>query len=783
MNRFTILSLLFLSLSAALVRAETGASLAGNVKDPQGRPVSGTTLTLFSRSGAAGASTTSDSSGAYRFQGLPEGDYLLRADAEGFAPFLAASIHLGAGSAEQRDIALSIAGVHEQVVVTASSTPQAPEQVSKPVTVIDQSEADLRDASALSDVVDLAPGVRVQQLGGAGAFTTIQIRGLRDQDTAVLVDGMRLRDASATQADASGLIEDLLFTDASRVEVMNGAGSTLYGTNAVGGVINVITDEGGGRTRGSVLLEGGSLGTFRGRAQLSGGFLHDRVEYSLGLADTDVTSGVGGDAPFRDVSTQGRVTFHLSPSIRLTARLFGADSFGKVRGEPDIIGNPSGLGIINATGATLVPAPDDPDSTRAARFVTAALILNGQVSPALDYSLSYQLVSNSRRYGNGPAGVDFQPAGSTRSLYDGRIQTVDAQAHYRFGFNLLTGGYEFERENYANDNTDSSSPVAASGANVTQLSQAVFVQDQAQFLSGRLQISGSFRAQFSALEAPAFSPLASAPYAGTSFPSPAHAYTGDGSAAYYLRRSGTKVRAHLGRGYRAPSSFERFGAGYDPVFGYTVYGDPRLRPERSTSLDGGFDQTVFNGRLKVSATYFYTWLNDVINFDTSGLIDFTTDPWGRFIGYLNARGGISRGVELSASAAPTRSLKVTSAYTYVNAIERTPIVGNVLQTFVVPRNQFSILATEQVTSRVLLTMDTLDSSNYLAPIYGTTVTQTYRFGGLHKVNLGASYRIPLKEFHSVRIFVRASNIFNQTYLENGFPTAGRTALGGLQYEF
>src|SRR6201999_759712 len=118
------------------------------------------------------------------------------------------------------------------------------------------------------------------------------------EDTAVLVDGLRLRDASATQADASGLIEDLLFTDASRVEVLRGSGSSLYGTNAIGGVVNVITDEGGGRTRGSVLLEGGSLGTFRGRVQLSGGFLRDRIEYSLGLADTDVTSGVGGAGPF-----------------------------------------------------------------------------------------------------------------------------------------------------------------------------------------------------------------------------------------------------------------------------------------------------------------------------------------------------------------------------------------------------------------------------------------------------------------------------------------------------
>jgi outer membrane receptor protein involved in Fe transport len=110
-------------------------------------------------------------------------------------------------------------------------------------------------------------------------------------------------------------------------------------------------------------------------------------------------------------------------------------------------------------------------------------------------------------------------------------------------------------------------------------------------------------------------------------------------------------------------------------------------------------------------------------------------------------------------------------------------VGNVLQTFVVPHNQFSVVLTEQATSRLLLTFDTIDSSSYLAPIYGDYVTQTFRFGGLHKVNAGASYRIPLKEYHALRLFVRASNIFNQTYFENGFPTAGRTALGGMQYEF
>ena len=799
---------LFLSLTipGAVVSAESGASITGTVKDPQGQPVPGTTLTLFSRTGSAGSATTSDSSGAYRFEGLPEGDYLLRAAAPGFALFLAEDIHLRAGAVQTREVALQLAGVREQVVVTASSTPQVPEHVSKAITVIDQTDADARDAAALSDVVALTPGVRVEQLGGPGAFTTIRIRGLRAQDAAVLVDGLRLRDASATQADASGFIEDLLFADANRVEVMRGSGSSLYGTNAIGGVINVITNEGGGRTRGSLLVEGGSLGAFRGRAQLSGGFRNDRIQYSLGVAETDVTSGVGGDAPFRDTSMQSRVTFHLSPSIRLTARLYAADSFGKIPGEPVMLGAPSGLGIINAiplspalanlfqngtplsqlnTGnATFIPAPDNPDATRAARFVSAALILNGQASPALDYSLSYQLFSSARRYGDGPAGVGYQPDGSTRSVYDGRIHTADAQIHYRLGrFHLLSGGYEFESEKYANDNTDQSNSAAASGVNVTQLSHTVFVQDQVQLFGDRLQISGAFRAQFFTLDSPAFVPLASAPYQGIAFPSPTPAYTGDSSVAYFFRKTGTKMRAHVGRGYRAPSLFERFGAGFDPVYGYSVYGDPLLKPEHSISFDAGVDQTFFKGRLKTSASYFYTGLQNVIIFDTSGLIDPAKDPFGRFIGYLNTQGGISRGFETSAAVAPTRSLKVTTGFTYVNAIERTPIVGDVLQTFAVPRNQFSLLVTEQPTSRLLLSFDTLASSSYLAPVYGDVSTQTYRFNGIHKVNVGASYRIPIKEYRAIRFFVRADNFFNQTYFESGFLTPGRTASGGLQFEF
>jgi len=786
--------------------ADSGLSLSGTVRDPQAAPVPGATVTLYSETGNASWNSTSDSTGTWRFDRLPAGQYLLRVEARGFATLVYAAFELKSANTLPMEISLELAAVRDEVVVTASNAPQTAQEVSRGTTVIERAETDSRDSLSLGDAIDLAPSVRVQQLGGPGAFTTFQIHGLRTEDTAVLVDGLRFRDASATQADASGLLEDLLVTDVDRIEVMRGSGSPLYGTNAIGGVVNVITDPGGGRTRGSLLVEGGSLGAMRARAEMAGGWHHDAMEYSLGVTQVYVANGVGGDQPFRDTNAQGRITFHLSPTLQLTARVYAGNSFGKLTSGPDVVGNPSGLGVLpaipispttlslyeqgvplaqmNTGDATFIPSPDDPDYTRAARYLTGALILTGQPSTGLDYSVSYQIVANSRRYGDGPAGVGFQPVGNTRSLYDGRIQTVNVHAAYRLGAHqVVSGGYEFETETYANDNTDSSDAAAANSTNATQLSHAVFVQDQLKLFSGRLEIGGGFRAQFFSLDTPLFLPAASAPYQGISFGAPPPAYTGDGSFAYFLRGTDTKLRAHVGRGYRAPSLFERFGTGYDPVFGYSVYGDPLLKPEHSIEGDAGIDQSFWRGRAKASAAYFYTSLQNVINFDTSGLINPATDPFGRYIGYINVQGGISRGVELSAAVSPVRSLSISSAYTFINAIERTPIVGNVLETFVIPRNQFSILATERATSRLLMTFDTRVSGSYLAPIYGETVTQVYRFDGIHRVNLGVSYRLPLREYRAVRFFARGENLLGQTYFESGFPTPGRTARAGMQVEF
>ena len=129
--------------------------------------------------------------------------------------------------------------------------------------MIDAEEITARNAVTLADVVRLTPGVQVRDAGGPGQIGTLRIRGLRSDAAAVLVDGVRLRDAASTQGDITGFFSNLGVVDFDRVEVLRGSASSLYGTNAVGGAINIVTREGGPQ-RSEGQLEFGSLGHSRG---------------------------------------------------------------------------------------------------------------------------------------------------------------------------------------------------------------------------------------------------------------------------------------------------------------------------------------------------------------------------------------------------------------------------------------------------------------------------------------------------------------------------------------
>lgn len=793
----------FVTVSA--VFPATKASISGKVLDPQGGAVAAAAVTLFSSTSDEQWNAQADEKGGYQFGKLSAGDYLLEVHAHGFSAYRVENVHLGVGQDLELNLPLSIGTVQEEVSVTASSTPQTVDEIAKALTVVDDLAIQQRQDYSLLDAIRLTPGVRTEQLGGPGSFSEILIRGLRPEDTAVLVDGMRLRDASGTQADASGLLQDFLIPDVSRIEILRGSGSSLYGTDAIGGVVNVITGQGGGLTHGSVELEGGSLGLFRGSALVAGGFKNDRVQYSLGLMDLNVSDGVGDYNPARIWSLQGTISYRLTPTLQLIARFLGSTSFSKVNTSPQAITDyPAGtlpaipltgtaltqfnagvpLANINTGSATYVPSVNDPDSSRDGRFETGALTLLGQPTQRLGYTIDYQIVNSTRRYGNGPAGPGYQPDSNTVSDYNGRIQTLNARANYEPGkYSLITFAYEFENENYNSLSSDTSSAADTSFVNVTQTSNTAFIQDQARFFDDRLYVAAAFRSQFFELQQPTFAPASQAPYQNVQFSAPPAAYTGDGSVAYTFRETGTKIRAHVGRGYRAPALYERFGAGYDPFFGYSAYGDPDLKPEQSIAVDTGIDQSLLNNKLRLSATYFYTHLQQVITFDTSGLINPLTDPFGRSIGYLNTTGGFARGVEFNASWAVKTAFTVSGSYTYTDAREETPLVPNVYRTFNTPQNQFSTFVVQRIGQKIFVDFALNAADSYLGQVYSSFSSGAFQFPGYKRGDLGFSYRIPLKEAHSLRLFAKAENIFDRVYYESGFLTPGVTARGGIQFEF
>jgi vitamin B12 transporter len=778
----------------------TAADVSVRVVDPRHGPIAAATISLISRNGVGNRNLTTDTSGVCRFQGIAAGQYLIQGEAPGFDPSKPQLVDLQAGEVRELDLSLGVAQVLSSVTVTASGTPQSTDEASKAVSVVDGETIDLRADKSLGEALLDIPGLRVQQLGGPGSTMYFKVRGLRNTDTAVLVDGLRLRDAAGTQADASGVLQDLVITNTSQVEVLRGSGSSLYGTDATGGVVNIITDPGGGSTRGSVSVDGGSLGSVRGMAHLAGGFDNDRADYSAGITHWNVMSGVDGDSPARNTSGQGQITYRLSRIATISARIYAGDSFSFVRLTPRSVGTLPAIGVIDAVpvslseehryesgtplsqlalgGATFMPAADNSDSTRAGRFLTGALRFTLRPSDRFGFTAQYQDLSTTRDYGDGPAGPGSQPSGSSLSDYLGKIQTANG----RFDASLdkyehIDAGYEFENENFQNRLLP---PGSASDffTSVTQRSNAFFVQDQLHFLDGRLQFAGAYRVQSFTLDQPEFQPVAGAPFTGKTLSAPPVAQTGDAAGAYTFRQSGTKFRAHAGRSYRAPSLFERFGV-YFSGTSYTLYGDPGLRPDRSSSIDSGIDQMLWNTRIRLSGTYFYTRLNEVIIFDTSGAINAATDPLGRNGGYRNTQGGIARGAEFSASLAATRTLQITGAYTYTDSRQRTPLVPGVWRTYEIPEHQYSITATQRFSARLTGFFLFTGSSDYLVSISG----RAFQFSGPARGQIGLSYRRPLSEFRAIRFYGKADNLFNQTYFENGFRTPGFTMTGGTQFEF
>ena len=814
MKRCVFLLVCAVGLGASVPAVAQESVLVGRVTDAQGAAVPDADVRVAREDATVTRITATGPAGDYRVEMMPSGVHIVEIAKPGFRK-RAEVVTMGSGSATL-NIELEVAGIDDTVVVTAVGLPQVTQETSKAITIIEAADIQARNQNALIDIVRFTPGVQVRSSGGPGQASSMRIRGLRTDAAAILIDGMRFRDASTIQADATSFLSTLNFIAADRVEVLRGSGSSLYGTNAVGGVVNIVTSPGGGPVRGEGQIEGGSLGHVRARGVVNGGALANRLRYSAGLLQFNLLEGLDGNDANRSTGVHGLAHYDVTPTANVMLRVLGSNDRVQTNTSPTTSGVPavnipqeiivdaravsperieaSNRGLPLVVGAaTYIPGRDDPDSQRTSAFHATALRFRHSRWSAVSWQASYQRVQTRRTFTNGALGVGFQPAAESFSYIVGAIDTIDARGFMAPAPWLnLTAGYEFEREQFHDrqDNTFPGSARTQTETHIGQKAHAGFASAQFALIDRRLQLAVSGRAQGYSLSNPRLAAAGTtSPYDGVSVVSPPRAVTGDVSAAYFLPSSETKIRVHGGNAFRAPAMYERFGGGFsaDPVTGivaFTAYGDPRLEPDRYRTIDAGVDQYLFRNRVVVSATAFHNEVTSLTAFNSSGGIRPETDPYRRTQGYLNSSGGFSRGLEIGIDARPTSSLRLSGGYTYTRSETTQDIT--VPGFFLVP-GVFGHMATFVVTNRwgerVDTTFDVFHGSKTFGSFFAAGRPRAFRYPGFTKAAVVAGYRVLNASRAPVRVYVQVDNLLNQTYYESGWRNLGRTVVAGLSVGF
>ena len=759
------------TLFGQFVAAQSTNSVAGHVTDERNASISGAEVRLIPRTGATVVAAT-NATGNFTFTNVLPGDYALEIKASGFASVVL-PIMIARDQSVTKDVTLSVEAVNETVTVTPSGTTQRADETSKAITVLDNRTIETKREIGLSESLRGVPGVRVQQQGSPGNLTSVRLRGQRTFDTAVLLDGLRVRDASDINGAMVPFWPDLVANDLDRVEILRGSGSSIYGTNAIGGVINLVPATTGGDRHFEFGFDGGSLALFRERLKGSGG-IGSRAGFSFGLSREDVRRGVDGQDEYGNTAGSGRLQISPTRSSTLSATFYGTTSNARINDSPFALPAAFTRGLYPEAieGETFHGDVNNPAEGRRNRLLVGAVRFNQQVSTNISFSLAYQHVGSRRRNYNGPQ-IDpqfaqFYPFGDFAfvAVNNGATDTLDARTNIQFGsHNLATVGFEYERESIFQSSLPSFSPF--NNTLDRQRTVALFGQDQIFALDNRLQISLGVRGQWfkvSAADRPGF----------LNSINPENSITGDGSIAYFVRSTGTKLRAHVGNGFRAPSLYERFGAATFPQIGFVRFGDPTLRPELSISVDGGFDQLIKNDRARFGASYFYTRLQRVIGFPSV----FAVDPLGE-----NRPGGLSRGVETYVEAAPFRGADWRASYTFTNSDRF--VAGRGLQPeYVIPKHLLDLTINQRYRA-VVLSFDLNHTGSYLAPIFENDFpfrTAELTFPGYTKADLFVSYKRQTSERVTFTFFGGADNLFDVKYFENGFRAPGFMARGGVTLE-
>ena len=592
-----------------------------------------------------------------------------------------------------------------ETVVTADRTPVPVEQVSASVTVITAAEIERRQYRTLNDALRAVPGTTVVQSGGPGKITSVFLRGTNANHTLVLVDGVRVGDPS--QVNGAPNFAHFLLDNVDRIEVVRGPMSSLYGSDAIGGVINLITKKGSGPLKATAFAELGSFSTFNTGGGVQGA--EGRFNYNLAMMATTTngfsavpsrfTVGIKNeDDGYWNASFNGRFGFDISDNFQLS--LFSR--FGWSRTEYDAF------------------LSEDPNLRERTRQVSQRLQADWQLWDGKwkqTFGLSFVQVNRRDLDGTDAInGVPFAPDNRNR----GRRWQFDWKNDVRLSDELgAVFGIDAERISLRTRPGRVSESTGTIGGYVNLR----WTPTEALSLTagGRLERQDDF---------------------GT-------AATFRVGGTYSFKETGTRLHGGFGTAFKAPSLDQLF---LDfPSFGF--FANRNLKPERSIGGEIGIDQSLWNGQVKVGVTLFR---NDIRNLIASTALA-SQDPACNFgcTTLTNIGKARTQGVEASLELRPWETFSLRIDYTYTDAKDRKthePLVRR-------PRHAVDIAASWTPLPRWNLGAELThrsgrtdrDFSQFPSPITHLEAYRTLRFTTSYDITDG------------VKVFGRVENFFNKNY--------------------
>jgi len=616
--------------------------------------------------------------------------------------------------------------LRHDIVVTATKVETPAREVASSLTVITGPELVRTRRSTVFEALRDIVGLSVVQNGGPGGAASVFIRGANNEHTLVLLDGVALNDPinPSRSYDLAHLSLNLV----ERVEILRGPQSPLYGSDAMGGVINIITRRERGRPRFTLSGSSGSHGTAGADFGLSGS--SGRTEFSLGLSASR-TSGVSAasvDYPgntekdgYRNVSLTGRLGYALKENLSLEVMVRSVAA----RSEIDLFGGPYG---------------DDPNDVQDYGSTMARALVRGfLLGQRWEQTLSVSWIGSRRGIEN-PAD-DLHPQSSESGTYESGLVNVAWQNNFYLSpSQTLAAGLEVrgERGRSRYVSADPGGAYESAFPSETAWAGGLYVQDQWKVRDTFFLTAGARLDRHSRT--------------GT-------ALTYRLAPALVVGRAGTKLRATLSTAFKSPSLYQLFA----PPTAWGPIGNPGLRPERVTGWDAGLDQDLFGARIRLGLTYFSGSFRDLIDFDY-------------LLGYVNIGRAATSGLEVTLDSrplGPDRPFTARASYTRLSA--RDEDSGEALLRR--PRDKFAA----ELGTRLLGRLDVLLSvlavgaradRDYSAYPYPTVELPAYAL-----VNAVLSTSVS----KSLDLFLRLDNILGARYeMVWGYGTYGFAASAGFR---